>query len=323
MKRHSSTSDSETFNFRPLLMIAMIAAAFMGANVLATLVFLKFKGKTPTGEWAQKQVAFKEFTGQNRRLDLLFIGDSTVSGGLRPGFITQNGFNFGRNGGDPSEILDISKSVTNGRQLPKTIFLSVTPGFTSQNLWKNPFQVPFLTNLEDGARLFFEDTNSFKSSFQFGGYLTMLTMQSLYSRLEKRILPSRALGGPETPERFVDADGAYLSKGGQESAEIAKFKLRYRRANFEMMNRFKRSWNDRGVRVVWIYMPYRQDYQRLLTGEEAAFYGSYCAGISAIFGQDVVDLRNTVPYGLFFDQVHLNSEGARMATLALGKQLGL
>lgn len=280
------------------------------------MIFLKFRGKTPTGEWAQKHIAHTNFLKNGHKMDFLFLGDSTVSGGIRPKFINTNAFNFARNGADPSEILPISKEVIKGNPNPKIIYLSITPGYASQNLWKNPTEVPMFSNLTDGVRLFFKDTNSLQSFFLFGGHLTNLTMESLIFRITHRVFRSGNIS-ERYNSRFVDVDGAFLPDMEGKPSEIAKIPLQYRRSNFMMLRQFKDHWSKQGVRVVWIYLPYRSDYQQFLEHEENYFYTNYCNEIQTIFGNDVIDLRRKASDKLFIDQVHLNLDGGTIISKLL------
>jgi len=316
MKPRSSTSASRS---RPhtyaLVFFGTMFLLFMFMNMGVTAFYLGMRGSTKGGEWYQKQEFFEKAAATSPP-DYLFLGDSTVSCGFRPSRMSVAAFNLARSGMDPSELGSVVDLIDRKGVAPRIVFLSFIPGFMSQNDWKNGFAVPYGVALGDAMAQFYEDSNSMKPMLLFGNGTLTRFFENHLVRFEKK-------RNSRNETWWIDVDGAQVF--GQVTVRpigtLPTPKLRLRLANFSMLQQVKDRLSARGTRVVWVYLPYRSDFQKSLeTNPNAAnFYREYQSRIGQIFQQDIVDLRGVLPDSGFKDGAHMLPEGADQLSRTMDK----
>jgi len=279
---------------------------FMLLNMGITKFYLRMRGTTKGGEWYQK-VKYFERAKEASPHEYLFLGDSTVSCGFRPSRMTVSAFNLARSGMDPSELGTVVDLMESQGAAPRIVFLSFIPGFMSQNDWKNGYSVPYGVVFKDAVAQFYEDSNSTKPLLLFGSGTLPGFFEVTLPRLAKK-------AGSRRDTWWIDTDGAQVFNQVtiRPIGSLPVPKLRLRRANFTMIQEIKDHLESRGIRTVWIYLPYRSDFQSSLenNSNSSYFYSEYRKRIDRIFKNDVIDLRGTIPDSEFKDGAHMLPEGA-------------
>jgi len=317
MKPRSSTSASRS---RPhtyaLVFFGTMFLLFMLMNIGVTKFYLVMRGSTKGGEWYQKQEFFEKAAAVSPP-NYLFLGDSTVSCGFRPSRMSVAAFNLARSGMDPSELGSVVDLIERKGVAPRIVFLSFIPGFMSQNDWKNGFAVPYGVALGDALAQFYEDSNSMKPMLLFGnGTLTRF--------FERKIDMRRRANALE--KRRIDPDGAHLIEEATRKPHGTEGmpSLRIRQANFLMLTALKKQLESQKIRVIWVHLPYRSDYQKALESAPSAkrFYSHYVSELNRIFGPEIIDMRGVLQDDDFKDWAHPLEGGAAKLSRALDLELG-
>jgi hypothetical protein len=253
-----------------------------------------------------------------RVITTVFAGDSTVSVGIMPRILGPDYLNVAWSGFDPSELELLKDRLLSFPVVPRTVFLGINPTFLSDNEWGDSLSVPASAAVVDGIESFYDDTNSFKPLVIMGGI----------AALSKRFLVSPLGSGEDRGSHFthisVEPDGrlAVYPDTRLQVRPREHLKLRFRRANFAMIEAFRRTLAEKGVRVIWLFMPYSRAFERALhEGSSGRELLRYRREIDRIFHGDVVDLRGTVPDELFRDEGHLLKAGSQLLTQKLAERL--
>jgi hypothetical protein len=320
MKRSSSTSASSRLPLRFLAtFFGIVIAVFWGVN-FAVLKAHKSRRYRPDSEYARKMRNALEAYASGRRLTTVFAGDSTISVGIMPRLLGPGYQNVAWSGFDPSELELLKENLLSLPVVPTVVFLGINPTFLSQNDWGDTLSVPPGTAFVDGIGSFYDDTNSFKPLVIMGG-LAALSNRFLVSPLGR----SESDRGATVKHLSVEPDGLLVvdPETGAQMAPRDDLKLPFRQANFEMIEAFHHGLARKGIRVVWLFMPYSAMFERALsTGISAReFVARYRGEIHRIFGEDLIDLTGTIPDEFFRDEGHLRKAGARLLTGKLSERL--
>jgi len=285
---------------------------FMLLNSGMTKLYIHRWSTIEGGEW-QKKVGFLHLR-PSQSMDFILLGDSTVACGIRPNVMTRDGFNLARSGMDPSELPLVLDFMAKNGVHAEYALISFFPGFMSQNDWKNGFSVPYRVAFQDALAQFYEDSNSMKPLLLFGnGTLTRF--------FERNLDSNRIRGGRAKEKRHIDSDGAHLIDEATVKPYGSKDMplLRTRQANYTMLRQLKQRMEMQGMRVIWVHLPYRSDYQRALETDPVAsrFYTGYLSEVKQIFGANVLDLRGILKDEDFKDWAHLKADGATRLSQAL------
>jgi len=289
---------------------------FMILNSGMTKLYIHRWSTIEGGEWQKKKNFLHQRSSQS--MDFILLGDSTVACGVRPRVMTGDGFNLARSGMDPSELPMVLDYMAKNGVHAKNALISFFPGFMSQNDWKNGFSVPYRVAFLDALTQFYEDSNSMKPLLLFGnGTLTRY--------FERSLDQNRIRGRGANEKRHIDSDGAHLIDEAITKPYGTKDMplLRTRRANYTMLRRLKQQMESQGMRVIWVLLPYRSDYQRALETDPIAsrFYAGYLSEVKQMFGADILDMRGVLKDDDFKDWAHLKADGATRLSRALDMEM--
>ena len=237
----------------------LVALVFFGVNV-AVLKVTQSRRHRGESEYAKKMRNALEAYAGPRVITTVFAGDSTVSVGIMPRILGPEYLNIAWSGFDPSELELLKERLLSFPMVPRTVFLGINPTFLSDNEWGDPLSVPRGTALLDGIASFYDDTNSFKPLVIMGG------LASLSNRFLVSPLGSSEDRGSHFTDLIVEPDGrlAVYPDTRLEVPSRHQLKLHFRRANFAMIEAFRSALAARGVRVVWLSMPYSKAFERAL-----------------------------------------------------------
>jgi hypothetical protein len=297
--------------------LGVIALVFFGVNftVLEMTQFRRYRGES---EYAKKMRNALDAYAAGRAITTIFAGDSTVSVGIMPRILGPDYLNVAWSGFDPSELERLKDRLLSFPVVPSTVFIGINPTFLSENEWGNLLSVPPGTALLDGIESFYEDTNSFKPLVIMGG------IASLSNRFLVSPLGSSEDRGSHFTHLAVEPDGrlAVYPDSRLQVPRRDHVKLRFRRANYAMVEVFRSTLAAKGIRVIWLCMPYSRAFERALReGNSAREFRRYRREIDRIFGDDVIDLSGTVPDELFRDEGHLMTAGSQLVTEKLAERL--
>jgi hypothetical protein len=295
----------------------VIALVFFGVNftVLKMTQSRRYRGES---EYARKMRNALEAYAAGRVITTVFAGDSTVSAGIMPRILGPDYLNVAWSGFDPSELELLKERLLSFPVVPSTVFLGINPTFLSDNEWGNSLSVPPRTALLDGIESFYDDTNSFKPLVIMGG------IASLSNRFLVSPLGSSEDRGSHFTHLIVEPDGrlAIYPDTRLQVSPRDHLDLRFRRANFAMIEMFRSTLADRGVRVIWLFMPYSRTFERALRESSSAReFLRYRREIDRIFRDDVIDLSGTMPDEFFRDEGHLMTAGSQLLTRKLAERL--
>jgi hypothetical protein len=289
-----------------------------GVNFALLKAFQWRRYGNPQGEYAQKMKNALDAYAAGRPITAVFAGDSTVSVGIMPRLLGQGYLNIAWSGFDPSELELLEERLLSFPVVPSLVFIGINPTYLSENEWRNTFAVPAGTAFLDGIESFYGDTNSFKPVIMMSG-LAALSNRFLVSPLAAPA-PGREATGTR---QVVEPDGLLVvdPEVRQSVPPREDLKLPFRRANFEMLQAFHRSLHSKGVRVIWLFMPHPETFERRLHDGASArqFVARYRDEIRRIFADDSIDLAGAVPDRFFRDDGHLTKAGARLLTLKLSE----
>lgn len=295
----------------------VIALVFFGVN-FTVLKITESRRHRAENEYARKIRNALEAYAAGRAITTVFAGDSTISVGIMPRILGPDYLNVAWSGFDPSELELLKDRLLSFPLVPSTVFLGINPTFLSDNEWGDSLAVPPGTALLDGIESFYDDTNSLKPLVIMGG------LASLSNRFLVSPLGSSGDRGSHFTHLNVEPDGR-LAVYPDTRLQVPlrdHLKLRFRRANFAMIEAFRSTLADQGVRVIWLFMPYSKAFERALReGSSAREFLRYQREIDRIFGGDVIDLSGTVPDEFFRDEGHLMTAGSRLLTGKLAERL--
>jgi hypothetical protein len=305
-----------------LRFLGIILGVFLVFNLSTTYAYLKYRYRSGASEWSQKTQVLEHHIREGKGMNILFVGDSTVSCGISPGAFDRRSFNLAWSGFEPSELNALKKQILALPQRPRQVFIGINPSFLSQNEWRNSFDLPYGLVAWEALKEFYSDSNSMKPFLVMGG-ASAVAARFLQPPKLLHQHPKQAQG-PQATER-VEADGLLVADSPREDrASGTDVDLRFRPVNFRMLRAFRGDLMAVGIRVSWIRMPYSLDFEQTLrSGKKASrFMAQADQQIKEIFGTDVIDLRGCVPDSCFRDQVHLNRHGAELLSRHLGRILG-
>lgn len=321
MKRRSSTSASSPGRFLAAF-FGIGLVVLWGANLALLEAYRWRRYRSPSSEYVEKMRNARDAFRRGCPIEAVFAGDSTVSVGIMPRVLGPGYLNVAWSGFEPSELSVLERDLLAVPVPPKRVFIGVNPTYLSQNEWRNPFSVPPGAALLDGIRSFYDDTNSLRPLAVMGG-LAALAGRFLVSPLDAS--PSGREG--IVTRLTVEPDGLLVVEPEMRRGvpPRGEWRLHFRRVNFELLERFRRDLARRGVGTTWIFMPYAPAQEQAFRdgGPAGGFFLRYREEIGRIFGDDVVDLRGSIPGDLFRDEGHLTREGAQVLTQELGARLAL
>lgn len=311
MRRSSSTSGSRR-KLSPGAELALFfglgLATIVAINTGLQVAYQARRYGAGGGEFVQKAALVRERQSTHRPISTLFVGDSTVSVGVAPSEIGDDALNLAWSGFEPSEFGVLERLIEESGIAPKTIVIGMNPTFLSQNEWRNPQDLPAWSVARDALAAFYKDSNSFKPFLLAGG------LTAFSNRYLARPFTNRQTREAEGQSVTVRADGLVTVSPERRSTakEREDLELPFRKQNFEMLEAFRERFTSRGVRVVYLFMPYTAAFERVLREGPAAkaFTSRARLEIVRIFGDDIINLSGRAPDGLFRDGVHLTRAGA-------------
>jgi len=263
-------------------------------NLCVLLVYARFEGRTPGHEWTLKWRSFLAFN-QSHRLNSVLVGDSSAEWGFDIAQVDRDGFNLGRAGLEPSRLPSLSGQIIALAQRPRYVFCSISSIGMADNAWTKPWELPFGLTISDALRLFYDDQNSLRPVI-WGG-------SGAVTRLARRAVDTIPAAGfaVDTP--------------------VADIKFRIYRSNFALVQKFSGQLRRAGIHVVWIKMPYRQDFVEALAGPGASYADYEKNQLRGIFGSDIVDLRDVLDDTNMADCVHVTPRGRAILSEALNQRI--
>ena len=307
MKPDSSISGSSLKGhlFAPLFFLAGFLL-FQVFNFTFFTAHAAWRRDRAGNEWTQKKRLYLKAIDRGPVGDL-FLGDSTVMVGIQPSLVSPAAFNLGVGGLDPSELALHARFLQDPKHRPARIFLSISPNYLSGNEWKNPVSLPKAAVVMDASLQFYADQNSFRPVLLWGARPVKQAIEKIVARVNR--LPDEFVLGE------VEADGGMLRypyAKHQPALDRSYGKFRTRLAGLESVGNFVATMRARGVPILWIHMPYRENFEEMLRDPSlgAGFATRRDAYLTTVFGDDIIDMRGSMPSSAFRDDVHLTPEGS-------------
>jgi|GEM_PF-1934296 len=302
-----------------LRFLGISVLVFFILNVGLTKFYLRYRYRRGSSEWSQKTEVLARRIQGGKGLNLLFVGDSTISCGVTPRAFDEKSFNLAWSGFEPSELDALKMQILALPERPRKVYIGINPSFLSQNEWRNSFDLPIGAVVQDALMEIYSDSNSMKPFILMGG-VSAMSARYLQPPASKH---RKALGTLEAPR--IEADGLLVMNApGEPQAGSADQDLKFRAVNFRLLMSFRNDLMASGIQLGWIRMPYSRAFeQSLRSGAKASLFMAHAdLRIRAIFGQDVIDLSGSVPDSFFRDSVHLKETGAVLLSQKLGCVLG-
>jgi hypothetical protein len=315
VRRPSSTSASRAllgrWGYPAIACLSMV----LGIGLIDHAVWSRV-GPWNTPEWREKRSALAAAEHQGQSIDLLVVGDSTMTSGIFPSLIAgPHGFNLGRSALNPSELRPLLEQMDDWGVRPRIILLSITPFNTANDIWENRYATPLPDKLRALRESFYANPAISDPMFLPGKAITRGLLASALksgpSALDAFKASPRSFDiapdGTRVPRQVVRADINARFETDFPDGKAATIPDSY----FNSIETFKTACEARGARVYWVSMPIHPAYDTLLRQRQPELWKAYHSGIAALFEGRILNLPSPIPLDDFQDGVHLTPAGAR------------
>jgi len=311
MRPHSSTSASRGFSrWRLVVFTGLFLAGIRGADHLAWLL-------APQGAPPDWQLKLERASGRPAPR-IVFVGDSTIALGIRPGLLDIPGYNFGRVGLLPEDLPEVSSALASRLPVPFTIMLSITPELLLD--FRN------IRNASPASKAAALVRNRYTQLGLAGTlFLPHLGDARTAAGVLARNFLRRCQDRPREDLWWVEADGHLVQADLQPGLRAKDRPLpaappqdrRVTERARAALAAFRDTWQGRGCPVYWIIMPTCPGSGADLDPAQKGLGEAYLQVVRSVFPARIIDLRGTVDETGFTDPIHLNPEGATRLTATL------
>lgn len=311
MRRPSSISAFRS----PAATLVLLTLCSLGVWVGTDLLLQRMTSGWKSPEWVEKCRVWDQ-KPDRRGVDTLFVGDSLVSIGVRPGSMGIPAFNFGRSSFLPAELDDLSKRLLALDAHPRRICLSITV-----ESFFHPNTARFDRRWEEGALI----SRNYYRAPNLAGFFWFPGRISARQAIVQRLLTP---WNPGSRTYVIDATGARVPAPGFELPKPPPFAPdpgcddpRLLTQAMRNLGAFKAEWTARGAQVFWVEIPASRSRTQAMAQAYPQLLAEWKRQIREVFGEDIISPRFTPSELDFPDGLHLANPAALEFSGALASSL--
>lgn len=266
-------------------------------------------------EWIQRRALLQ---ARPQPPPILFLGDSCMAYGIRPGLIDPLALNMARPGLQSNELGELYLKLRNDlKGTPRAVYL----GMMWFEFYEAESEASFLDGHPVGLGTILRDyyeRRQLSQQLVFPG--TRVLRYGVDKGLDRNLKPMSVR---------VDPDG-YAPLGDQPAPAVVSAPVQFYQKEegwfgpSKMVNlaAFHRHLSEMGVEQTFIFMPMHPHYRKVYRAKFGEDHKRWKAAVTAVYVGRVLDLEDVLPEAKYYrDATHLNREGAEVFSRMIGERI--